>query len=397
LDDGNELGDGENKAGAMTEQSSTSMKIKSYFASSVEQAIQSARQELGIEAMLITSRRSSPESRHLGAYEVVFGLHEPAARARPTAQVPAADLASELQNLRTQLQEIKSTLQGARTAEPASSEAEELFDELVAADLASTIARDTVSGAVRLRDQLTREQTLRERAAPSLPLQAYAAELISKQLRFAPPFQQPASEVASVVAFAGPPGAGKTTTLIKIAIRECLAHRVPVRILSVDPSRVAAHEKLRSFAAIIGVAFSAISSVQEFVSAVEESRSKGVVLVDTPGFSPAEMEGAKEIASCLERVPNKFVHLVLPASMKRADLTRYIRDYSGFQPDYLLFTKLDETESQGAILSAALEADKPLSFLASGQNIPEDIEAATARVLLQAVFRTEIAEAVSAA
>ena len=47
---------------------------------------------------------------------------------------------------------------------------------------------------------------------------------------------------------------------------------------------------------------------------------------------------------------------MLPASMKRADLMRSIRDYAAFQPDYLLFTKLDETESQGAILSAALEA-----------------------------------------
>jgi flagellar biosynthesis GTPase FlhF len=57
------------------EQPSSSMKIKSYFASSVEQAIQEARQELGTDAMLITSRRSSPETRSLGAYEVVFGLN----------------------------------------------------------------------------------------------------------------------------------------------------------------------------------------------------------------------------------------------------------------------------------------------------------------------------------
>ena len=91
------------------------------------------------------------------------------------------------------------------------------------------------------------------------------------------------------------------------------------------------------------------------------------------------MDSAKEIASCLEALANKQVHLVLPASMKRADLTRCIRDYAVFHPDYLLFTKLDETESQGAILSAALEADKPLSFFANGQNIPEDIEPAHAR------------------
>ena len=383
------------------EQPTASMKIKSYFADSVEQAIQEARQELGTDAMLITSRRSTPETHSLGAYEVVFGLHAASnsTAARPRKVAPATDLSSELQNLRAQLQEIKSTLQGSRTSP--SSEGEELFEELVSADLARNIAREIASAAVRLREQLSREQP------PSLPLQAYAAELISKKLRFAPPFHQaslhqasshPTSPDASrVVVFAGPAGAGKTTTLIKIAIRECLAHRQTVRILSVDPYRVAAHEKLRSFAAIIGVGFTAINSLQEFSGAVEESRSKSVVLVDTPGYSPSEMESAAEIARCLERVPNKQVHLVLPASMKRADLTRGIQQYAEFQPDYLLFTKLDETESHAAILSAALEADKPLSFFAAGQNIPEDIEPAHARVLLASVFRREVAEAVSAA
>src|SRR5271155_3780878 len=98
------------------EQASSSMKIKSYFAGSVEQAIQEARLELGTDAMLITSRRSSPETRSLGAYEVVFGLNAPSnspgARQRQIA--PAADLSTELKNLRAQLQEIKSTLQGVR-------------------------------------------------------------------------------------------------------------------------------------------------------------------------------------------------------------------------------------------------------------------------------------------
>ena len=192
-------------------------------------------------------------------------------------------------------------------------------------------------------------------------------------------------------------GAGKTTTLIKIAIRECLAQRLPVRILSVDPYRVAAHEKLRSFASIIGVGFTAINSVQEFLAAAEESRNKSVVLVDTPGYSPAELDGITEIASCFERLANKQVHLLLPASMKRADLLRAVRDYAVLQADFLLFTKLDETESQGAILSTALEAGKPLSFFTHGQNIPEDIEPAHARALLASVFRPETAEAVSAA
>lgn len=375
------------------ENPTASMRIKSFFAPSVEQAIQEARQELGPDAMLITSRRSSPEARNLGAYEVVFGLQSAAARPRPAAQAaPSADLSSELQNLRTQLQDIKSTLQGARSADRAAPEAEELFSRLVSLDLSRAVARDVVASAVRLRDQRAIDQP-----SISLPLQAHAAEAISNRLRFAPPVQPATQESGKVVVFAGPAGAGKTTTLIKIAVREALANRLSVRILSVDPYRVAAHEKLRSFAGIIGVGFAAINSVQEFTAAVEESRNKSLVLVDTPGYGPSEIDHAAEIADCLRRMPNKQVHLVLPASMQRESLSRCIRDYAQFEPDYLLFTKLDETDSQGALLSAALEADKPLSFFSSGQNIPEDIEPASAPVVLASVFRPEMAEAVSAA
>jgi flagellar biosynthesis protein FlhF len=370
------------------ENPTATMRIKSFFAGSVEQAIQEARQELGPDAMLITSRRSSPEARNLGAYEVVFGLQS-AARPRTAAPVvPPADLSSELQNLRAQLQEIKSALQGTRSADHASPESEELFSQLVSLDLSRTVARDVVSSSVRLRD---------EQPSLSLSLQGYASELVSKRLRFAKPFQQETQDSGKVIVFAGPAGAGKTTTLIKIAVREALANRLSVRILSVDPYRVAAHEKLRSFAGIIGVAFAAINTVQEFTATVEESRNKSLVLIDTPGYSPAEIDHATEIADCLRRMPNKQVHLVLPASMKRESLARCLRDYAQFESDYLLFTKLDETDSQGAVLSTTLEADKPLSFFTSGQNIPEDIETASAPRLLASVFRRESAEAVSAA
>lgn len=370
------------------------MKIKSYFAASVEHAIQQAREQLGAEAMLITSRRASPEARHFGAYEVVFGI--PSQHENSAPKPETRDLSSEMQALRAQLDEIKRTLQlsNAPAAGSAAPEVEELLCELTAADLSGTLAQQIASEAYSALQAVPA-------ATRSLPsnqlLRGLAGDCIRRKIQLAPPFRDVGQDPRRMVIFAGPPGAGKTTTLAKIAIRECLAQRLSLRIISVDPHRVAAHEKLRTLAGILGAGFTAASTIQEFIQAVDEFRSKNFLLVDTPGYGRGDLESSHDLADVLCRMDRKETHLVLPASMKRADLARSIRQFEEFNADHLLFTKLDETESLGGIVSAAIETNKPLSFFATGQSIPEDLESANSDILLNSVLTCERASAISAA
>ena len=133
------------------DQDAVSMKIKSYYSNSVEKAIQEARQEMGAEAMLLTTRRSSPETRRLGAYEVVFGLPAQAQNVTPPSSVPSVDLSAELQSLQSQLEEVKSALRlGVMRPQVSTvSLPEELGRELVDAglepDFARTIAEEAVA------------------------------------------------------------------------------------------------------------------------------------------------------------------------------------------------------------------------------------------------------------
>lgn len=369
------------------------MKIKSYFAGSVEQAIQKARQELGTEAMLVTSRRAAAEARHLGAYEVVFGA--PDSEEKVDAPAPTKGLSAELQVLRAQLEDIKRVLQlnnsRAQDSEP---EVEELYRELAAADLDSILARKITDQVAALWQALPATQ---KSAAGRDLLQGLAEESIRKQLRFAAASGNNGPQTGRILVFAGPPGAGKTTTVTKIAIQEFLGRRVPMRIISVDPYRVGSHEKLRAFAGILGANFTAASTMREFIDAVEEFRGKNTLLVDTPGYSGNDFEGARDLSAFLAQLKDKEVHLVLPASMKRADVARCVRQFEQFKPDCLLFTKLDETESFGAIISTAIQSGKPLSFFTNGQTIPEDLEAANPETLLEPLFTREPAGAISAA
>jgi len=362
-----------------------SMQIKSYYADTVEQAIQAARQDLGAEAVLITSRRAAPDASARGAYEVIFGTS--AKEQTPNgSEAESDDLGREVAILREQLESIKRVLKqnGTAPASPVQTNCEAVQRELTQAGLDEGLIQSIAEEIAYAGNDLA-------------SLQAAAITSLRKRLRLAEPFTPPIGASSRVLVFVGPPGAGKTTTLAKIAMRECLGHRLSVRVISLETHRAAAQEKLRSLAKILGLGFTAANSLREFIEAIDEFRSKDVLLVDTPGFGRQDFELAGDLIRFLRQMPSKEVHLVLPASMNRDDLGICTQRYAAFQPDFLLFTKLDETESRGAALSVAAEVDKPLSYFSTGQGIPEDIEPANWATLAGRLLRREGAAALSAA
>jgi len=367
-----------------------SMQVKSYFADSVERAIQAARQELGADAVLITSRRAAPEVSSRGAYEVVLGIPGHAPASDPVSE--NQDLSQEVALLRDQLENIKLVLQhsGAGANPKIQPGIKSVQLELAEAGLDDEMIQSITNDVWNSRGTVPAGEE-------PLSIRDAAIESLRKRLRFAPEFAPVSGNGQRAVVFVGPPGAGKTSTLAKFAMRECLGRRLSVRIISVETHRVAAQEKLRGLAKIMGFGFTAANSMREFIEAMDEFRGKDVLLIDTPGFSRDDFEFAGDLIRFLRQMASKEIHLVLPASMNRNDLMIHIRRYAAFQPDYLLFTKLDETESRGAVLAAALEADKPLSYLAAGQGIPEDLQSPNWPALLGKLFQREKAAAVSAA
>src|SRR5471032_1376958 len=189
-----------------------------------------------------------------------------------------------------------------------------------------------------------------------------------------------------IVALVGPPGCGKTTTLVKHAVNYGLAARRPVLLLSMETQRVGAAEQLRSYAAILGVAFQVLETTNALAQAIEENRGKELIFIDTPGFALGDLEDSKSLAHFLSTRPDIDTHLVLSASMKSADLTRMVDAFEILRPQHLLFTKLDETGSFGPIFSEAARTGKPLSFFTTGQRIPEDLEAVTQARLVDLIM-----------
>jgi flagellar biosynthesis protein FlhF len=180
-----------------------------------------------------------------------------------------------------------------------------------------------------------------------------------------------------IAAFVGPPGAGKTTTIVKLAVRFGIAARRSVHLISTDTLRVGGAEQLRSFAGILGVTFQLADTPAALVQAIDEHRAKDLILIDTPGMTAQDSEHAAILATVLTRRRDIETHLVLQCTTRTADLIRVAQTFSCFAPSKVAFTRLDETEAYGGLLTTAQRLDLPLSFLCAGQRIPEHLEAAT--------------------
>jgi flagellar biosynthesis protein FlhF len=378
------------------------MKLKSYFTDSVEAAVAQAGRELGPDAMIVYSRESPPEARHLGACEVVFAAPPPGAALSPedapgtasarltdrSGAIPpvssgaAADaVARELATLREQMERMTGAVLRHRYASgqhaPDPPPWANLFDRLVGNEISPEVLEEL---EFRLR------RRLRELPPTGVPadregIEALVREDLSGMLS-ADARLGGLGGGSRVAALIGPPGSGKTTALVKLAAAYALRARRPAQLLSIDVFRIGAAEQLRCFAAILGAGFQLLDTPGALVQALEEHRHKDLVLIDTPGHCGQDAEAAAELAAFLRAAPGIETHLALPASMKAADLKAAVDRHAQFRPARLLFTRLDETASPGTVVSEAIRTRIPVSFLTRGQRIPEDLEEATPEALL---------------
>jgi len=383
------------------------MRIKSYFAAAVEDAMAQARQELGPEAMLLNTRKAPPEARHLGEYEVVFAAENVPAQAEGTAAQVQAQSGNGADRLAMDVASLKNELEGMRRAlvrsafAPArwsgvSPTASEAYAALAAQEVLPSMAREIVEAAEA---RVAAARTTAPRAAQSGDQANWRQALVEEvRSRFTvEPGLGRGESPPRVAAMVGPSGSGKTTTLVKLAVQYGLASRRPVQLLSVDTFRIAAAAQLRSFAAILGVGLQVLENVGALAQAIQENRGKDLILIDTPGFGPADMEADCGLAQFLSSRSDIDTHLVLSSSMKAADVTRMVDRFEIFRPQRLLFTRLDETESLGPIFNEAARTGKPLSFFANGQRIPEDLEAVTWDRLVEGLLGTPASQAASVA
>ena len=174
------------------------------------------------------------------------------------------------------------------------------------------------------------------------------------------------------VFFIGSTGVGKTTTIAKLASLFTLEKKCKVALITADTYRIAAVEQLRTYANILNIPIKVIYKEEEIAGCMEEFADYDLILIDTAGRSYQDTKHLQELKELLEKVEDKQVYLVLSLSTKNSDLKKTVAAYD-FADFSLIFTKLDETLAYGGILNLKQATGRPLSYVTTGQNVPEDI------------------------
>ncbi|MBM4293007.1 MAG: hypothetical protein FJ138_17625 [Deltaproteobacteria bacterium] len=197
----------------------------------------------------------------------------------------------------------------------------------------------------------------------------------------------------NVLAFVGPTGVGKTTTIAKIAAHAHLTHELPVTLISTDTFRMAAVEQLSRYAEILDCPSSAARNPEELWALVDKA-STPLVLVDSTGRNPRTPGQLKLLAELFGEGWRGRTVLTVAANTREQDLKPIVEGFSPLRYDMVAITKLDETYALGTLYNVTQYTGCPIAWTTNGQRVPEDIELANAEALAVKIIMEAISHKV---
>lgn len=318
------------------------MHLKRFRSTNVRDALRAVREELGPKALVLSTTMVQARG-----WRGLMGARE--------VEITAA--------AEREASEERPEPSGNRQPAPTDSVTAQLvatgLDRRLAEDIAASIPDSRRRGATpaRLRDALAHR--LAELAAVD---EAYAR-----------------AEV-----FIGPPGAGKTTTIAKIAAQERARNGQRLSLLAADGFRIGAVEQLQTYAEILDAPFRIARTADELHDALA-IKQRTPVLVDTAGRSSSD-PASRDLFEVLRQANGVRTHLVMPAGTSASAARRILDGYADARPTRLLLTKLDEAESLSPLVSVLHEWQLPISYVGTGQRVPDDLSRATPAFLAASVL-----------
>ena len=280
------------------------------------------------------------------------------ARVAPRAAGDYGAMQRELQDMRRLLETgfAGMTWNDRRLREPLKAR---VLEELTAMDIAPDVAMSLA--------ELTPQRTSLDNPS-HIPL-----ALLAKHL---PIVNDPTCVAGGITAIVGPTGAGKTTTIAKLAARWCMQHgSQDLALVSTDGYRIGAREQLAAYARILGAPMHAANGAKDLARVLERLKSKKLILIDTAGMGPRDERLIEQLGTLKYGASRARVLLALPSQVEGQALDEIVCAFVRVKPAACVLTKVDEAASLGAAISTVLRHHMKIAYVCDGQRIPEDLHA----------------------
>jgi len=308
---------------------------------------------------------------------------EPVVASPPTTE--DVRIASEIASLKRMVGQVLTRTGGSGGAPTMPDSLFALYSKLLESQLADELADEVVAEVRRelSEEAFGDEDAVRSAVARRLEAMIPAAEVASTPKRA--PDGRPLT-----IALVGPTGVGKTTTIAKLAATYKLRHGKRVGLITSDTYRIAAVDQLRTYANIIGLPLEVAMTPGEMKGACARLSQRDVILIDTAGRSPSDGARLEELRKFIDAAEPHETHLVLSSVTGETSMVSAAERFAGAGPDRVIFTKLDEAAGFGVLVNASRKIGMKLSYLTTGQEVPDHLEPGKASRLAALVLGGEL-------
>ncbi len=364
------------------------MRIKKYIAENYVKALKNVKQELGEDALVLSTRSIK--------YDPSNGGPQNASMVEITAAMEREDLKEKT---------VTSTFEKNTNLPTVFEEHDEIGElhTLIRSLVPQTERAKSIglhNGQLKMFQKLTQNGINEQLAALAfkqinrygkketsipIPLEEQLGKLMKKGVRCGGPISL--NEWGpKIVALVGPTGSGKTTTIAKLGAEFALKQKKKVAFISLDTFRLGAVEQLQIYGDLMQVPVEVAADQKDFNQLIEDHSDKDLILIDTMGRNNKDVQYCEELIEIFKTVSNIEIHLVQSVTSQEQVMEKTIKQFSGLNVDRLLFTKLDEGVNFGLLFNVSVRFKVPFSYFTTGQRVPEDIEIAGQTKVIRLIF-----------
>jgi len=353
------------------------MQVKRYIVPTINKAMEKIKKELGPDAVVLSTRRIDDEG-NKSLLEVIAARDSADAGERRSSGLFSLTgdgmggefrygrdddfLASELADIRDSLKTLFDII-GVKKSRNISPDMERVYRRLIASGVSSRQAARLITEA--------RSRVASGGELSYADLMSHIGTIVKE--RYEAAYRKAAD--TRITAFVGPTGAGKTTTLAKLAARFSVEKKKTVGIITTDTYRIGATEQLKIYANIMDVPLKIATTMRDVSLSVAAFSDKDLILIDTPGRSPADTRFSQLLHAMVSGEHHVGACLVLSTTSDYENTTHAVRRFSTGGCGSVIFTKIDEAARIGQMYDVVDGWELPVTYVANGQDVPQDIDA----------------------